>query len=97
MQSNTFMGSLNGTGYYSKLVTLTGPDGSGLELCAQAQKLDGTNNTLILTVTGYNETSQPYGSTSYCGGGGTMSSPFGSDKTISHERRQRFLPRFSFT
>ena len=62
------MGSLNGTGYYSKPVTLTGPDSSGLELCAQAQKLDGSNNTLILTVTGYNETSLPYGSTSYCGG-----------------------------
>jgi hypothetical protein len=62
------MGSLNGTGYYSKPVTLTGPDSSGLELCAQAQKLDGSGNILILTVTGYNETSVPYGSVSYCGG-----------------------------
>jgi hypothetical protein len=61
-------GSLNGTGYYSKAVTLTGLDNSGLTLCAQAQKLDGSNATLILTVTGYAETSLPYGSVSFCGG-----------------------------
>ena len=62
------MASLNGTGYDSTPVTVTGLDNSGLTLCAQAQKLDASNATLILTVTGYDETSAPYGSVSYCGG-----------------------------
>jgi hypothetical protein len=62
------MGSLNGTGFFSTPVTVSGLDNNGLTLCAQAQKLDGSGATLILTVTGYNETSLPYGSTSYCGG-----------------------------
>jgi hypothetical protein len=61
-------GNDTGTGLFYKAVTLHGPDDNGLTLCATAQKLDGSNGTLILTVTGYNETSLPYGSTSYCGG-----------------------------
>lgn len=61
-------GSYTGTGFYSRNVTLSGLNNSGLTLCAQAQKLDSSNSTLILKVTGYNETSLPYGSTSYCGG-----------------------------
>jgi hypothetical protein len=61
-------GNITGNGLYSKSVILTGPNNNGLTLCATAQKLDGSNLTLILTVTGYNETSLPYGSTSYCGG-----------------------------
>lgn len=61
-------GSYNGTGFYSRAVTLSGLDDNGLTLCATAQKLDGSDATLILTVTGYNETSLPYGTTSYCGG-----------------------------
>lgn len=64
----TTTGSANGTGYYTKSITLTGPNNSGLTLCGQAQKLDASDATLILTVTGYNETSLPYGSVSYCGG-----------------------------
>jgi hypothetical protein len=61
-------GNFTGSGFYSKDVTLSGLNNSGLTLCAWAQKLDGSNSTLILMVTGYNETSLPYGSTSYCGG-----------------------------
>jgi hypothetical protein len=61
-------GSYNGTGFYSKPITLSGLDNNGLTLCAQAQKLDASSSTLILTVTGHNETSVPYGSASYCGG-----------------------------
>ncbi len=61
-------GNLTGSGPYSRPVTLSGPNTNGLYLCATAQKLDGSNSTLTLTVTGSSETSLPYGSTSYCGG-----------------------------
>jgi len=61
-------GNLTGSGLYSLLVTLSGPNNNGLTLCATSQKLDGSNSTLTLTVTGSSETSLPYGSTSYCGG-----------------------------
>ncbi len=61
-------GTLSGSGSYSLPVTLFGPNNNGLTLCATAQKLDGSNSTLTLTVTGHNETSLPYGITSYCGG-----------------------------
>jgi len=53
-------GSYNGTGFFSIPMTVSGLDNNGLTLCAQAQKLDGSDATLILTVTGYNETSLPY-------------------------------------
>jgi hypothetical protein len=61
-------GSYSGSGFYSKNVTLSGMNNSGLTLCASAQKLDGSNSTLNLWVTGHNETSLPYGSASFCGG-----------------------------
>ncbi len=61
-------GNYTGSGYFAKNVTMTSVDTGGLTLCANAQKLDGSNSTLILTVTGHNQTSLPYGSTSYCGG-----------------------------
>jgi hypothetical protein len=61
-------GSYTGTGFFAKNVTMTSVDTGGLTLCAQAQKLDASTAALILTVTGYNETSLPYGSVSYCGG-----------------------------
>jgi len=61
-------GNYTGSGFYSKNVTLSGLNDNGLTLCATAQKLDGSNALLILSVTGYNKTSLPYGSTSYCGG-----------------------------
>ena len=61
-------GSYQGTGFYSKAITLSGLNNNGLTLCAQAQKLDASNRTLILTITGYNETLAPYGTVSYCGG-----------------------------
>jgi hypothetical protein len=67
-QGNNVSGNDTGSGFFSKDVTLSGLDTNMLTLCATAQKLDGSNNTLILTVTGYNETSLPYGVTSYCGG-----------------------------
>lgn len=60
-------GNLTGSGPYSQPVTLFGQNNNGLTLCATAQKLDGSNSTLILTVTGQNETSLPHGTTSYCG------------------------------
>jgi len=61
-------GSRTGSGFFSTTVTLSGPNTTGLTLCASAQKSDASDSTLILTVTGHNETSLPYGSTSYCGG-----------------------------
>jgi hypothetical protein len=61
-------GALTGTGDSSRSITLTGPNTNGLALCARAQKLDASNSTLVLTITGHNETSLPYGSVSYCGG-----------------------------
>jgi len=61
-------GSYTGSGFFAKNVTMTSVNTGGLSLCATAQKLDGSSSTLILTVTGYNETSLPYGSVSYCGG-----------------------------
>ena len=60
-------GSHNGTGFYSKAVALSGSTYNGLTLCAQAQKLDTSNSTLVLRITGSNETSIPYGAVSYCG------------------------------
>lgn len=59
-------GSYTGSGFFAKNVTMTSVVTGGLTLCATAQKLDSSNNTLIVTVTGSNETSVPYGSTSYC-------------------------------
>jgi hypothetical protein len=61
-------GSCDGTGSYGLQVTVAGSNKNALTLCAKAQKLDGSNSTLTLTVTGHNETSLPYGSVSYCGG-----------------------------
>ena len=61
-------GNATGSGFYTKSVTLSALNTGGLTLCATAQKLDGSSSTLILTVTGFNETSIPYGSVSYCGG-----------------------------
>jgi hypothetical protein len=61
-------GSLTGSGPYTRFVTLSGPNNNGLTLCAMAEKLDGSNSTLTLMITGNSETSLPYGATSYCGG-----------------------------
>ena len=61
-------GSYNGTGNGSRDVTLTGSNNHFLTLCATAQKLDGSNSTLTLRVTGSNQTSVPFGSVTYCGG-----------------------------
>ena len=60
--------TVTGSGLYSRSVALAGPHSRGLTLCADAQKLDGSNATLVLSVTGGNETSLPYGSVSSCGG-----------------------------
>jgi hypothetical protein len=59
--------TLTGSGLYSRSITLSGPDNEGLSLCASAQKLDASNATMVLTVTGHNETSLPYGSVFTCG------------------------------
>jgi hypothetical protein len=61
-------GSCSGTGFYSLPVSVSGPTSDSLTLCAQAQKLDSSDATMILTITGDNETSLPNGSVSYCGG-----------------------------
>ena len=61
-------GTYTGAGFNSTMVTLTGLSNGSLTLCAQAQKLDTSDGVLTLTVTGYNETSLPYGVVSYCGG-----------------------------
>lgn len=61
-------GSYSGTGFNSTTIVLTGLGNGGLTLCAWAQKLDASNAVLVLTVTGHNETSLPYGVVTYCGG-----------------------------
>jgi hypothetical protein len=64
--------TITGSGAYSKSITLTGPHNKGLSLCADAQKSDASNATLVLTVTGpashQNETALPQGSVLACGG-----------------------------
>ncbi|HEV2390408.1 MAG TPA: hypothetical protein VGS04_06755 [Nitrososphaerales archaeon] len=59
--------TVTGTGAFSRSITLSGPDNASVGVCATAQKLDGSNARLILSVTGGNETSLPYGSVSTCG------------------------------
>jgi hypothetical protein len=61
-------GNYSGAGFNSTTIVLGGLDNNGLTLCAQAQKLDNSTVPLILTITGRNETTLPFGSTSYCGG-----------------------------
>jgi hypothetical protein len=61
-------GNCSGTGIFGISVTVSGPTSDALTLCAQAQKLDSSNATMTLTITGHNETSLPNGSVSYCGG-----------------------------
>jgi hypothetical protein len=61
-------GSYAGFGPYTKSVTLTGYNNQFLTLCATAQKLDPSNSTLVLSVTGSNQTSAYYGQVTYCGG-----------------------------
>jgi hypothetical protein len=63
----TANGNYNGTGPDSRSVVLTCYGDQGLTLCATADKLDGSNATLTLLVTGSNSTSAPYGSMTYCG------------------------------
>lgn len=60
-------GSYNGTGNESRGVSLTGSNNHFLTLCATAQKLDDSNSTLTLRVTGSNQTSAPFGTVTYCG------------------------------
>jgi len=67
-KGNNVSGNDTGRGFFSEAVTLSDLTTNWLILCATAQKLDGSGNTLTLTVTGHNETSLPYGVTSYCGG-----------------------------
>ena len=67
-EGNDVSGNDTGRGFFSEGVTLSDLTTNWLRLCATAQKMDGSNDTLILTVTGHNETSLPYGATSYCGG-----------------------------
>ena len=62
-------GSWTGSGYYSTQVTLGGLNNRMLTLCAQAQKLDGSDSTLFLSIfPPYpNNTSIPFGSVWDCG------------------------------
>ena len=59
--------TVTGTGAFSRSVTLSGPADASVGVCASAQKLDGSNATLILSVTGGNATSLPFGFVSTCG------------------------------
>ena len=63
-------GARTGNGYYSMQVTLAGLNNRMLSVCAQAQKLDASNSTLLLGVGPLypKNTSVPYGSISACGG-----------------------------
>src|ERR1700682_361008 len=42
--------TVTGSGVYSKPISLSGPHDKGLFLCADAEKLDSSNATLVLTV-----------------------------------------------
>ncbi len=63
--------TVTGSGAYSKSITLSGPHNEGLALCADAEKLDSSNITLVLTVTGpqggHNESPLPNVSILACG------------------------------
>ena len=50
--------------------SLSGLNNMMLTLCAQAQKLDSTNSTLLLSINSLypKNTPTPYGSVSFCGG-----------------------------
>jgi hypothetical protein len=62
----TTIGSYNGTGFLSATVTVEGT-ANGWTLCAQAQKLDPSNQTLELKVGSVeNSTGVSHGSTSGC-------------------------------
>ncbi|MGH2638359.1 MAG: hypothetical protein ACRDF4_03605, partial [Rhabdochlamydiaceae bacterium] len=61
-------GSYSGHGSDARSVTLSGDNFHFLTLCAEVQKLDSSNSTLTLMVTGSNSTSIPYGSVYLCGG-----------------------------
>jgi hypothetical protein len=62
----TVSGSYIGSMSDSWNINVTGSS-NGWTLCAQAQKLDASNFTLVLSIGGAdNETSLPYGSTSTC-------------------------------
>jgi hypothetical protein len=61
-------GVITGHGFQIVPVELSGDNYHTLNLCAWAQKLDYSNSTLTVTVTGSNSTSAPHGSTYYCGG-----------------------------
>ena len=62
----TTSGSFAGSGNSSRTI-MVGGSSNGWTLCSQAQKLDSTNSTLVLSVGGAeNETSSPYGVTSVC-------------------------------
>ena len=62
-------GTYSGTGMNTTTITLSGDDYFGLQLCATAHKLDGSNSTLTIQVGGPTSTSSAYGSTSSCAGG----------------------------
>ena len=63
-------GTRTGNDYYSMRVTLAGLNNRMLTVCAQAQKLDASKSTLLLSVGPLHpkNTSAPYGSVSACGG-----------------------------
>lgn len=56
------------TRFYSQPITLRGLNNDALTLCAQAQKLENSCDTLVPTVTESNETSVPFGTATYLGG-----------------------------
>jgi hypothetical protein len=63
-------GSFFGHTPANESVTVTGTDTSGITICAEAQKLDASNSTLVLrilpTINVMNQTSLAYGTTKAC-------------------------------
>lgn len=61
-------GSLNGSGNFETTLFLLAPTPSQVTLCANATKLDSSQNNLTLKVLFHiNSTAAPYGSTENCG------------------------------
>jgi hypothetical protein len=62
-------GTRTGTGNFSEPVTLSGLNNRMLTICAQAQKLDASSSTLLLSIVPLSpkNTSTPFGTVSACG------------------------------
>jgi hypothetical protein len=62
--ATTTLGTYQGSGPMSRTIVVPGLN--QWTLCAETEKLDSSNATLVLKVGGENSTSAPYGWTSFC-------------------------------